>query len=182
MSIESITPKAVFDLYISLSNEDQREFLRLLGRSAVAESPFVIARELPLSELKRFSQMIHQELAWQSFPVFIQEARRLAREQPQISDEEFDKLLNEQVSGRMVDYDQKISELERAKLKEQRDRKSDPETVRRNLEICDLRNENPHKWSQGRLARQFDVTPRAIRKILADEVKWRRLSAEKRTN
>jgi hypothetical protein len=128
----------VFDLFASLSGEDQQAFLRLLGQNGSAEVLFLIAHELSLSELGRFSEMIHQELMWQSFPLFVQEARRLALEQQQISDEEFDKLVNERVSERMAEYDQKIGKLERARLKEARDPK--PQNRERDDEIVRLRD------------------------------------------
>lgn len=102
----------------------------------------------------------------------------MAREQPQIADEEFDKLLNERVGERMALYDQKISELERAKLKKKRDRKSDPEIVRRNVEICDRRKQDRKKWSIGKLAKTYKLSHRGITLVLRDEPKWRRLNQQ----
>ena len=59
----------------------------------------------------------------------------------------------------------------------------DPETVKRNVEICNLRNEDKKKWSQGRLAKKFNVTDRYIRKVLEEESKWRQILAkQERTN
>lgn len=57
-------------------------------------------------------------------------------------------------------------------------RRSDPQTIRRNVEICDLRKHDARKWTQGRLGKKYHVTTRAIRKILADEEKWRKLAAK----
>jgi hypothetical protein len=56
-----------------------------------------------------------------------------------------------------------------------RNRKSDPEIVRRNVHICDLRKQDTKKWSLGRLAKDFDLAKSAIQKILREEPKWRRL-------
>jgi hypothetical protein len=63
------------------------------------------------------------------------------------------------------------------KLKK-RNRRSDPEIVKRNVEICNLRQENPTLWSQGKLGRKFGINPRTVRKILAEEKKWRDLMDE----
>ena len=57
-----------------------------------------------------------------------------------------------------------------------RNRKSDPEIVRRNVEICDRRKQDRKKWSISRLARIYDLSHRNINLILKDEQKWRRLA------
>ena len=51
-----------------------------------------------------------------------------------------------------------------------RNRRSSPETIRRNVEICDLRKQNPSKWSYGRLGKKVGLTKQAIKKILDEEV------------
>jgi hypothetical protein len=107
-------------------------------------------------------------------------ARQLARENPEISDEEFDRLFNEQMKQVMEGYNRVIGEREQAKLKKQRDRKSDSETVRRNVEICDLRKRDPKKWSLAMLGRKFDLSKQAVKRILDEESKWRRLAAQSR--
>ena len=87
-------------------------------------------------------------------------------------------LLAKHVEQFAEDFARQAAEMERVKLKEQRDRKSDPETIRRNVEICDLRQQDRKKWSLGRLAKHFGVTTRAITKVLANENKWRRLAQQ----
>ncbi|HTU88575.1 MAG TPA: hypothetical protein VMF69_00620 [Gemmataceae bacterium] len=178
MSIESVTPKAVFDLFALLSKEDKKEFLRLIGRCSTAEIPFLITSELPPSERERYSDMVNQQLISLIFPYLLRQARQLAREQPQLSDEEFDKMFDEQIKESMETYDQAIGELAIAKHKEQRDRKSDPEIVRRNMEICDKRKRDKKKWTLGRLARDYEMRRQTIVSILKDEEKWRRLAAQ----
>jgi hypothetical protein len=59
-----------------------------------------------------------------------------------------------------------------------RDRPSDPETIKRNVEICDLRKQDQKKWSFGRLAKKFDVARQSIANILKEEEKWRKLHRE----
>jgi hypothetical protein len=70
----------------------------------------------------------------------------------------------------------KVANL-RARLAK-RNRRSATKTVRRNVEICKLRNDKPKFWTLGRLAKQFKVTKRAISKVLAEEIKWNWLAAE----
>ena len=75
-----------------------------------------------------------------------------------------------------------MTELIESQLKERRDRKPDPETINRNVAICDLRKQDPVTWSQGRLAKHYDVTPRYIRKVLEEEDRWRLLASQLGTN
>jgi hypothetical protein len=175
--MEQFTAKAVFDLYTLLPNEEKIAFLRLVGQMSTAEVPFVITSELPLPEQQRYSDMMFEEHLWQLFPYLQREARRLAREKPQLSDEEFDREFHDRIRASMENYNETIAALEQAKLKESRDRKSDPETVSRNVEICDLRKQDSKKWSLGRLAGKYGISKRAISLILADDVKWRQLAA-----
>jgi hypothetical protein len=176
--MKQFTPKALFDLYCLLPNSDKGAFVKLLGSISTAEVPFVLCNELPLPEKGRFAEMMFEELLWRVFPLLQQTARELIRENPNLSDEQFDKELQERVKQHMDVYNQSISELEKAKLKEARDRKSDPETVRRNVEICNLRKQDPKKWSLGRLAKKYEMAKQSIRKILEEETKWRRLEAK----
>jgi len=61
------------------------------------------------------------------------------------------------------------------KQKKKRDRANDPETIRQNVEICDLRKEDKKKWSMGQLARKFGMARQSISKILKKEENWRQL-------
>ncbi len=56
-----------------------------------------------------------------------------------------------------------------------RNRKPDPENVKRNIEMCDRRNRDKKTWSYSKLAQTYDMTKRAVAKILAEEQKWRSL-------
>jgi hypothetical protein len=176
--VEEFTSQAVFDLYCLLPNDGKIAFVKLLAGMSTADVPFLIVNELPLPEKKRFSDMVFEEAVWQVFPMLQQEARRLLRENPNLDDEQFDKELHERVKQKMELYNREISELERAKLKEQRDRKSDPEIARRNVEICDLRKRDPKKWTLGTLGKKFDLTKQTVKSIIENEAKWRRLAAK----
>jgi hypothetical protein len=182
LPVETFTPKVLHDLYVALSNERQREFLEMVARTSTAEVPFLMAGQMDAQEMKRFSDMVEESLARQFFPGLLHEARKLARDKPQLSDEDFEKLLNDRMVSAHARLTRDISELEAASLKEHRDRKPEPSVVKRNVEICDLRKADKKTWSQGRLAKKFDITPRRIRSILAEEEKWRRLDAKGRTN
>jgi hypothetical protein len=73
------------------------------------------------------------------------------------------------------------TEAENKHLKEQaakRNRKSSPEIIARNVEICDRRKQDKKHWSIGRLARAYKVSHRAITLVLQEENKWRRLAQE----
>jgi hypothetical protein len=63
-------------------------------------------------------------------------------------------------------------------FKKERDRKSDPEIIKRNVKICDLRKESRKVWTLGRLAKDHEMTRQSIQAILKAEKKWRRLAAE----
>jgi len=64
----------------------------------------------------------------------------------------------------------KILREELAYRKRKRDRKSDPETIRRNVEICDAFHKEGNKK---KLARRFGVTDRYIRQVIKEESHWR---------
>lgn len=58
-----------------------------------------------------------------------------------------------------------------------RNRTSDPDTIRRNNEIIDKREENPKHWTAERLAEKYELTERYIRRICSskEKPKWRKL-------
>ena len=61
---------------------------------------------------------------------------------------------------------------------QRRKRKSAIDTIRQNVEICDLRRKDSKTWSMPRLGRKFDMTRQSVAKILKDEAKWRQLFAK----
>jgi hypothetical protein len=179
MAIEHCTAKTVADLFSLLPDDEKLVFIDMIASQVTAETAFRMVSRFSLPELERFTEMVRSELLFNLFPVMQDEARRLAREQPRLSDEEFDRLFRERIKQSMETYNKEIYELAAAKLKEQRDRKSDPEIVRRNVEICDLRKQDPKKWSYGMLGKKYDMTKQAIKAILKEESKWRRLTAQR---
>lgn len=181
--VEPLTPQQLRDLYSMLTPEKQREFLLLLGRVSAWEDPFLIVHELPPAESEKFSNEIFRTMFAHLYPLMLQEARKFARDNTGMSDEEFDKHFRPHVNAMLENYVHQIRELEATKIKAQRDRKSDPEIIKRNVEICDLRKQDAKKWTQGRLAKHFGLSSAgSIRSILAEEEKWRRLHAEMSVN
>lgn len=71
-----------------------------------------------------------------------------------------------------ADNSSQFAALLQEKLR-RRNRRSAPETIARNIVICDLRRENPRLWSQGTLGMKFSIDRRTVRRILKEEDKWR---------
>jgi hypothetical protein len=176
--VEQFTPQTLLDLYNLLPVEARREFLRLLGSQSSAKVPILITNELPPEERERYAKSIHAAFWKTLFPVLAREAVRLAREQPALSDSE----LEARCRQAFEEYDQQQRLLAVAKVKEKRDRPSDPATVKRNVEICDLRLQNRKHWTLGRLANKYGLSREAINKIQREEGHWRRLAAGLSTN
>jgi hypothetical protein len=63
------------------------------------------------------------------------------------------------------------------RLLSRRNRKSAPATVRRNIEICDLRRKDQRTWSFRRLSNKYGITYQSIQRIIRDESKWRKLGS-----
>jgi hypothetical protein len=152
--MELPSAKAVFDLYVLLSNDDKCAFVRLLGQSSTAEGTVLHMTNLSQRQHARFSELMFPYFVETAYPILLQTACRVARDQPNLTGTDFEIAVDRAVKEVMHEYDRIISEREAAKLKEQRDRKSDPETIRRNVEICNLRKQDHKKWSHGKLARK----------------------------
>jgi hypothetical protein len=174
MDIELPGPGAVFDLFQALTLEQKGDFLRRLAQISSEDLPLYIIAHLPKSADIGLSRRLFGVLANAMLPLVIDHAWELLRDHPEITRERF----GEEIATLVKELVVKLAEQERGNLKAQRDRKSDPETIRRNVEICDLREEDKKKWTQGRLAKKYDLTPQAIRKILSNEAKWRRLISQ----
>ncbi len=174
--IQRVTSQAVFDLFKSLDNDSQREFVRTLAQLVGAEVIYFMLGQLPPLEQERFTHMLGGTLMVDLLPLFVQEATRMIRECPQKAAAEMEEEMLKKVGRYLETYRQKIGELEQGKLKEKRDRKSDPEIVKRNVEICDLKRANAEHWSHRRLGKKYDLSPQAISLILKDEAKWRQMA------
>jgi hypothetical protein len=168
--VDRLTPQALLDLYHTLPDESRMEFLRLLGTCSTAKVPVLICKELPPEEQDRYARFIHEAFWRTLFPLLVREAVRRAKASPGITDADLETHCNQVLD----EYGRQQHRLTEAKFKQQRDRKSDQENVRRNVEICALRQQDKRKWSLQKLARKYDVSVRAISKILKGEGEWRR--------
>jgi hypothetical protein len=111
-------------------------------------------------------------------PLVIGQTWDLLRENPQITREQYGEEVESRVRKTVEEMAQVVSEREREKFKAQRDRKRDPKTIKRNVEICDLRKKDRKHWSLGRLAKKYGVSVRTITLTLQEEATWRRLAGE----
>jgi hypothetical protein len=69
--------------------------------------------------------------------------------------------------------------IESKESKERRNRKPSPDNIRRNAEICKLREQDRKQWTLEKLRRTFKLgTTRAVTKILTEPAKWRQLATD----
>ena len=180
--VEHFTPQAVFSLYCQLPRDSQREFLMLVGSFGTAAAPIAVAAGLTKTQQFEYSNVAYAQMAEQFLPVLIREAIKVFREDPKISDGKFAEEIEAGVRDWVERTAREMGELEREKMKEERALGHDPEIVKRNVQICELRRQNPKVYSQGKLARQFHLKPPSIRKILREEAEWRREAEKLSTN
>ena len=145
MPILTDTPKQLFDLYSLLTPENKGLFLRMIGGISPAEHTFLFMSGQTVLEQYRFNEMIFRETTHKFFPVIIQHAAKLVKEMPSASVEELAEALFEQAGQATDQYNRDISEVERARLKEQRDRKVDDERLERGRIILEA-NRNGISW------------------------------------
>lgn len=187
---ERVTPASLLDDIFALTIPQLRTFFILLGEHLSADALGFIIRSLNSSERTRLGDVLRKPVSKTERliigPCTEDEADdQLANphscvETPNLEDaanaafEEVFKELAPAIQGVIEGVVQK----EVANYKSKRNRKSDPDTIKRNVEICDLRKQDRKKWSLRKLAKHFNVTDRAITLVLKDEDKWRRLGTE----
>jgi hypothetical protein len=176
--MEPVTPQVVFDLYALLSNEQQIAFLKLLGRASTAEVPFMINGELTIGEQQRYAEMIGDTAIAHLMPVLAAAALTAVREFPNATNAEIEQAIVRAAEKSFQEYDDHVSEIEQAKLKSKRDRKPDPETIRRNVEICNLRKHDKKTWTHGKLAQRYKMKKQTVARILKAEAKWRQNASQ----
>jgi hypothetical protein len=91
-------------------------------------------------------------------------------------DEQFDLLQDMAVQGHKLGVDSIGIAADIARKLRNRNRTSSPETIRRNVEICDLRKNNSKLWTQRKLAKKYEMEYQSIQDILDEEAKWRHLA------
>lgn len=177
-AMEIITPDELLMRYKLLPDVSKGMFIALLGQISSAKDVFVMIGGLSLTQQEIVSKMIHAQIVEFFFPKIMKDAIRVVKENPTLTDAQLAEMLGDQLAEGERVYRESIAELEAEKLKTKRDRKPSAETIKKYIEICDLRLADKALWTQGRLAKKFSVTPSAIRGILKEEKKWRRLLAE----
>jgi hypothetical protein len=182
VGVQLVTGKSVFDLFLGLSEEQKDIFIKLLAGVCTPKVPLMLVAELAPSEQEKFSQRIYGTLIEMLLPLLIDRAWELLKDNPDVTRERFGEEVDAGVRAWVEKCAIEMGEREREKLKKERDRQSSEETIRRNAEICNLRRTDPKKWSQGRLAKQYDLSAPMIRKILSEEAEWLKLAASLSTN
>jgi hypothetical protein len=91
-----------------------------------------------------------------------------------VSDDEASNLLE----GAMIERQEAQAIIEQFKAKLGKKRTSDPATIKRNVEICDLRKQDKKYWSHGQLGLKYGMNKRSVARILKDEEKWRQLASQ----
>jgi hypothetical protein len=176
MQIPKVTPKIVAEFFRGLSPEEQQACLGLFDLTA--EGAFLLIGQMRLTEQKRFSEILFEQHTVQMLPWIIQHAISVAKDHPGATNEEMELFVNEATKRSVEEYQTAHIELAKEQFKEERDRKSDPETIRRNVEICDRRKRDPKTWSYRKLAKEYDMRWQSIQRIIAEETKWRRLAGD----
>jgi hypothetical protein len=171
-------PKTLIDLYLMLPNDQKTAFLGMLANVSPANVPLYMVAGMSEAQKVRFYGAIMPVIANRMIPMFVSQAIDVVRECPTASRKEMSDAIELRTKDWLRGYIDLAERIKAEELKSKRDRKADPKTARRNVEICDLRKRDPKHWTQGQLAKKFKVSSQAIRKILGQETKWRRLAAE----
>src|SRR4051812_42169289 len=103
--MELASPKAVFDLYCLLSNDDKCAFIRLLGQSSTAESARLHMSNLSHKEQARFAEMMLPEFAETVYPVVLQAACQVARSQPNLTGTELQEAADRAVKEKLEEHE-----------------------------------------------------------------------------
>ncbi len=177
-AVEVVTPRVILDLFLALSDEQQEEFLRLFAGACSVDAPLFIVSQLPKARQFELSGRMHEQVIKILMPIAIDRAWELLKERPDVPLEQFRTELKDRITKWVEALGEEMAELERDKVTAQRNRKSNPETIRRNIEICDRRKLNPSLWTLGKLAKEYGIKRSTVQGILNDEPKWRQLNAE----
>jgi hypothetical protein len=170
MATPPVTPGAVAKQYQSLNSEDRVEFFQLLKLKL--EDLLAIASQLPDDEEGRFYGWMVDAVGESVLSEVLLKSAEAVRANP-----DFDTAsLIAEVRDDLHRQAAVIREIALAHVKKQRDRKPDPETIRRNVQICDRYHKD--QLSKKKLAGHYGVTDRYIRDVIKDELSWRRRLAE----
>ena len=172
-AMDPFTPQSLFDLYSMLPDESKIQFLRLVGRSSPPTAPLMMVGEMSRIQQVQFFDHLRQRMGERVMPQLVAMAIDMVRAAPDGSREALCVELEKRFHAKVHETVRLFEEVAEKKMKAKRDRKSAPDTIKCNVEICELRRRDPKHWSQGKLAKKFGITARAVRAIIADEAKWR---------
>jgi hypothetical protein len=170
-AIEIVTPKLLAEYYGLLNFHDKKEFLELLGQRSVAESVYLMLGGLSLTEQRRFCMLWTWGMKKRGFfHRIVDHACKVVQEMPQLLKPENRAELVAKVQAFDEGFVETVRQHVAADQKRKRDRKNNPELVRRNVEICDrhLRGR-----SLGELAKEYRLSRGTIQGIVEKAAHWR---------
>ena len=177
--MNELDPKRISESFASLDSDHRNLFLQMLAVKLPQEEILFLLAKMDTETTLVFHEQFYRAITGMFLPILLKEARRLARgDLSNVSDEEFDKKFGEQISASIYSLIRTIFKRAEERFRKKRDRKSDPETITRNVEICELRKQDRKRWKLATLAKKFDVTIRYIGKVIQGEAKWRSLAAK----
>jgi hypothetical protein len=130
MAVTALTPKVLADLYDPLSNGDKAAFLRLIAQRSTAEAIIELLLGLSRAELERFTSAVEKPLLDLMLPRMVRDAVRIARNRPDIADEELADAVDDYLAESWQNQNTHIAAQAVAQFKEGRDRKTDPNSRR----------------------------------------------------
>lgn len=177
-----MTPEYVYDQYKLLTPHERLEFLRKAALISNADSVDVFLNSMLRTDREAYLRRDMHEQYELLLTLVLADAIEIVRQIPAITlDALMEKIRHQEKLVRGISFGALEASAER-RMKSSRDRKSNPATIRRNVEICDLRTKDAKTWTQGKLAKKYKLSPQAIRKILSEETKWRQLATALSTN
>ena len=168
--MDRVTPEVLYGMFASLSDDDRGEFLELLGSHLNAED---------ISQVIGSSDPVEWQRFWESTVARVRSNDDEDGDVDDVDDPEFESMADE-TSAELIRELQPLLAKAWAEGMAKRNRKPDPETIRRNVEICDLRKDR-QRWSIKKLAKKYGVSDRYITKVTGAEEMWRKLAAGLRT-
>lgn len=169
MAIESLTPVMLRDL-IKLLQTDQRKILMRLVGSEIVKGDYVeLVSQLKPEVKEQVYEMHYGAFTKHLYPMMLDKAVKACREMAHISDDEIKDAMTKHAAQLMgVMRDAAFEEVNT-----QRNRKSDPETIRRNIEMLDKRRSDSKTWSYAKLGDHYGVSKEYARDVIKAEGHWR---------
>lgn len=171
MTKSAISPQQLVDAFMSYGPEQRDEFVRLFAQVCPHETPRAIIRHFPVAKREEMDGELYRKTFLRVLPACYQHAREILSMNPEISDDEFQKDMHAKLEKFVMDTKSLAAQKEKENLETQRNRKSDPNTIKRNVDICKLKDEKPN-LSLGQLGKQFNLSPSSIRDILEERSRW----------